>query len=225
MLDRVPATPGVYYLLGLDDRLVYVGKASDLRRRLRDHARSPRWDQIERVCFETVESPDAALAREADVLAALRPPWNKAHLDDYFSFVVVGPKGVNLAKEGDYGCFPHLGKGALSASGRVCIDGFDALARIVKTTRPEENLVRKFLAGSSDGLLREELDIDQPHIRHGVQRDRRLASRFYQAGPRAMRELRLRHGGRGRVSRDEFTAWITREVSALISAPAVWPDR
>jgi hypothetical protein len=225
MFEKVPASPGVYYLLGVDDRLMYVGQASDLRRRLRDHARSLRWDHIKKVCFETVNSPDAALAREADVLAALRPPWNKAQVDDYFSFVVVGPKGVKLAKEGDYGCFPHLGKGALSASGRACIDGFDALARIVKTTRPEENLVRQFLAGRSDGLLREELDIDQPHIRHGVQRDRRLASRFYQAGPRAMRALRLRHGGRGPVSRDEFTAWITQEVHTLISAPAVLRER
>lgn len=225
MLDRVPASPGVYYLLGANDRLMYVGKASDLRRRLGDHARSRRWDHIERVCFETVGSPDAALVREADVLAALRPPWNKAHVDNYFSFVGVGPKGVNLAKDGDYGCFPHLGKGAVSGPGRDCIDGFDALARMVKTTRPEENPVRKFLAGSSDSLLREELDIDQPHIRHGVQRDRRLASRFFQSGPRAMRELRLRHGGRGPVSRDEFTAWITEEVNAVISAPPVWPDR
>ena len=161
----------------------------------------------------------------ADILAALRPPWNKAHVDGYFSFVVVSAKGLSLAKDGEYGCFPHLGKGALSESGRACIDGFDALGRIVKTTRPEEKLVRRFLAGTSDRLLREEIDIDQPHIRHGVEHDRRLASRFYQAGPKAMRDLRVRHGGRGPVSRDQFTAWITQEVQIITSAEPAWVGR
>lgn len=223
MIERVPRAPGVYYLLGDGGRLLYVGKASDLRRRLASHTRSSRWRLIADVRYETTPSPSAALAREADVLAALRPPWNKAHVDTYFSFVRLSSKGLILARDGDYGCFPHLGRGALSEAGRACIDGFDALNRIVSTTRPDSKLVHEFLTGRSDRLLREPLDIDQPHIRHGVERDRRTAARFYRAGPRAMREIRLRHAGKGVVSREQFVYWVTEEVDAIIG-PASGQD-
>jgi len=214
----VPPSPGVYYLLDADDRVVYVGKAANLRRRLRDHARSDRWSAIAGLRFEALESEAAALAREADILAALRPAWNKAHVDSYFSYVTVSPRALVLGAEGDYGCFPHLGRGALSETGRICIDGFDALNRVVKTTRPEKRLVHDFLLGRSSRLPRTPLEIDQPHIEHGVSRDRIVAERFYEAGPRAMRALRLRHGGTGSVTPLQFVDWISREVQAVIAA-------
>jgi hypothetical protein len=170
------------------------------------------------VRYEVLDSAAAALAREADILAALRPPWNRAHVDDYFSYVTITDKGLALGAAGTYGCFPHLGKGALSEPGRACIDGFDALSRIVKTTSPERRLVHDFLTGRSDRLLRAALEIDQPHIAHGVRRDRLVAKGFYDAGPRAIRTLRLRHGGAGRVTQDQFAAWITEEVRAVLAA-------
>jgi hypothetical protein len=37
--DAVAWAPRAYYFLGADRELLYVGKASDLRRRLGDHAR------------------------------------------------------------------------------------------------------------------------------------------------------------------------------------------
>ena len=213
---EVPSSPGVYYLVGEERRLLYVGKARDLRRRLQQHARTPRWEAVEQVRWETSASETAALQREADVLAALRPPWNKAHVDGYFAFVTVAAGRVTLVAEGEYGCSPHLGKGALSESGRACIDGFDALNRIAQTTAPDQALLDKFLSGRSSALLRTPLKVDQPHIIHGIERDRRAAAGFYEHGPRAMRELRLRHGGRGSVSRDQFTGWILSEVEELL---------
>jgi predicted GIY-YIG superfamily endonuclease len=213
-----PALPGVYFLLDHDGEVLYVGKATNLRRRLADHARSERWRLVASVRYEVLDSAAAALAREADILAALRPPWNRAHVDDYFSYVTVTDKGLTVGPAGTYGCFPHLGKGALSEPGRACIDGFDALSRIVKTTSPERRLVHDFLTGRSDRLLRAALEIDQPHIAHGVRRDRLAAKGFYDAGPRAIRTLRLRHGGAGRVTQDQFVAWITEEVRAVLAA-------
>jgi hypothetical protein len=213
---EAPPLPGVYLLLAADGRLLYVGKASNLQRRLHDHARTPRWCHVDAVRVEILPSGAAAVSREADILAALRPPWNKAHVDGYFSYVTVTPKDLRLGPAGDYGCFPHLGRGALSEPGRACIDGFDALNRIVKLTQPPFRLVHELLTGSSDRLLRADLDIDQPHIRHGIERDRRDAARFYAAGPRAMRRLRLDHGGRGPVSREQFIDWITGEVQSII---------
>ena len=212
----VPAGPGVYFLLDNDGRSVYVGKATNLRRRLRDHGRTLRWSQVGSFAYEELDSPAAALTREADLLTALRPPWNRTHIDAYFSFVALGPRGLRLGRVGDYGCFPHLGKGAMSAPGRACIDGFDALARIVRTTRPEHELVHDFLVGRSHRLLQAPLDIDQPHIRHGIQRDRVLAGGFYEAGPLAMCRLRRRHGGRGPVTPEQFVEWIKSEVESLL---------
>lgn len=217
----MPDAPGVYYLLGRGHHLLYVGKAIDLRKRLRQHAREARWEEVFEVRWEAAASGSAALRREADVLAALRPPWNKAHIDNYFAFVNVRASGLNLASVGEHGCFPHLGKGALSESGRACIDGFDALNRIVKATSPDRALLDRFLSGRSSALLRAPLDIEQPHIRHGLERDRRIAQRFYEFGPRAMRELRLRHGGRGLVTKQRFISWIAEEVhEVLIAADA-----
>jgi predicted GIY-YIG superfamily endonuclease len=206
----------VYFLLAADRRLLYVGQTTSLRRRLADHARTDRWAKVARVQYEPADSQPAALAREADVLAALRPPWNKNHVDARFTYVSITSRGLALGPTGEYGCFPHLGKGASSAPGRACIDGYDALYRIVRIARPEPRSVHDFLSGRSDRLLRTELDIEQPHLAHGVRRDRILARGFYQAGPVAMRRLRLRHFGRGCVRPEQFVAWIAGEVDAVL---------
>jgi hypothetical protein len=213
----LPSSPCVYFFLAADRRLLYVGQTTSLRRRLADHARSDRWAKVARVQFEPADSLAAALAREADILAALRPPWNKAQVDARFAYVSITSRGLALGATGDYGCFPHLGKGVLSTTGRACIDGFDALHRIVRTVKPEARMIHDFLRGRSDRLLRSELEIAQPHIAHGVRRDRILARGFFEAGPVAMRRLRLRHGGRGCVTPEQFVTWIAEEVEAVLN--------
>ena len=59
----VPKTPGVYFLLDHAGRVLYVGKAADLHRRLADHARSGRRAAIGGVRFEVLGSAGAAIAR------------------------------------------------------------------------------------------------------------------------------------------------------------------
>jgi hypothetical protein len=212
-----PSAPGVYYLLTPTRRLSYVGKASNLRRRLAQHAKDPRWANIADVRWELVASDLAAQAREADVIIALRPARNRAiKHDGYFSFVSVGRRGLELGEAGEHGCFPHLGRGAYAQPGRHCIDGFKALEHLARST-PHPELLHAFLAGTSDDFLRTPIDhVDQPHIRHGIERDRVEAARFYVAGPRWMRALRLRHGGRGHVTREQFVAWIKAEVEEVL---------
>jgi len=209
----------VYYLLGPSRELLYVGKAIDLDRRLADHARDSRWwGDVVDVRWEVMPSEAAALAREADVIVALQPPRNKSiRGDGFYSFVSVAAKGLALGRDGEYGVFPHLGSGAGGYTGRMCIDGFKALDRVVRATRPPRELLHAFLSGTSDRLLRVPLDdIDQPHVRHGIERDRAQSRTFYASGPKAMRALRLRHGGRGRVTREQFVAWIRAEVDEVL---------
>lgn len=205
--SAVPALPGVYLLLDGDRRVAYVGMAADIRRRLSDHARTPRWGAVRSVAWELAASSRAAEAREADLLAGLRPPWNKV-VDGFFSFVRVGSTGLTLGADGDYGCFPHLGRGSVLRPSGDCIDGFDALNRIVRLSRPEAGLVRAFLSGSSDRLLRHPVHTEQPHVLMGLTKDRELAGRFFRAGPSALRRLRRVHGVRGRVSREQFEEWM-----------------
>jgi len=211
---------GVYYLLGRRRELLYVGKAIDVERRLADHARDARWwGEVMDVRVEAMPSEHAALLREADVIVALQPPRNKAiRGDGFWSYVSVDAKGLGLGREGDYGVFPHLGRGAYSLAGRHCIDGFKALDRIVRAAAPDPEALHALLSGMSARVLRTSLDhIEQPHVRHGIERDRVEAARFYAAGPKAMRTLRLRHGGRGQVTREQFVSWVRAEVDEVLA--------
>ena len=78
-----PPTPGVYVLKDADDRPLYVGKAVNLRRRLRAHFADRRWrglkpDMARAADAEWTEvgSELEALLREAALIAELRPPVN-----------------------------------------------------------------------------------------------------------------------------------------------------
>jgi predicted GIY-YIG superfamily endonuclease len=78
-----PATPGVYVLRGEDGRTLYVGKAVNLRRRLRAHFAERRWrglkaDMSRAAAAEwrEVGSELEALLREADLIGQLQPTVN-----------------------------------------------------------------------------------------------------------------------------------------------------
>lgn len=85
----IPPRPGVYFLLGAQRDVLYVGKADDLRARLRSYTRinrsvdHPRRDRLARachaICWEEHSSGAAAVRRETLLLRALRPPYNVTH--------------------------------------------------------------------------------------------------------------------------------------------------
>jgi predicted GIY-YIG superfamily endonuclease len=85
--DRIcraaPASPGVYMLKDADGRALYVGKAVNLRRRLRAHFADRRWralkPEMSRAAdaeWQEVGSEIEALLREAALIQELRPPVN-----------------------------------------------------------------------------------------------------------------------------------------------------
>jgi DNA polymerase-3 subunit epsilon len=85
-LERVPATPGVYHLLGADGRLLYVGKAVRLRERLASYftnasRHAPRvLELVRRVHdFRVIETGSelAASLLEARQIRELKPPHNR----------------------------------------------------------------------------------------------------------------------------------------------------
>lgn len=84
---ELPMTPGVYFFYGLDDRLLYIGKANRLRERVRSYfgeTKKPRsrklrrlLAEIERLEFTECGSELEALLLERRLIAARRPLLNR----------------------------------------------------------------------------------------------------------------------------------------------------
>ena len=154
-----PRAAGVYLFLGAERDLLYVGKAGDLRQRLNQHAASGpatshlhrRYDDVREVRWELAADEEAAAWREADLIDALRPPFNaetkgrSAHFTTRrpAPFLVVSESttagllrfalrpDVSAGAARSYGCFPHLGKGVASRLGVTCSDGYVAFLRLL----------------------------------------------------------------------------------------------
>lgn len=162
---EAPRQPGVYLFLDERGDVLYVGKAGDLRQRLRQHAavRKPesllhqRYDLVRRVVWETAIKEEAATWREADLIFALCTPFNAnpglrnadpVGIDarvPYIVVVEVAPGSLRLTLETSvppigraYGCFPHLGKNVASRLGIACSDGYTALLRLLWAAAGED---------------------------------------------------------------------------------------
>ena len=125
-LRSLPPRPGVYLMLGEDDDLLYVGKAKNLRTRIRSYTRlRPDGDprkismiaKVRSIRWEEARDDTAAIARETELLRVLRPPFNYTHAErsKYLGIAVLdnGQKirlrmtaEKPLATETFYGCFP-----------------------------------------------------------------------------------------------------------------------
>jgi predicted GIY-YIG superfamily endonuclease len=150
--EQAPARPGVYFFFGPERGLVYVGKASNLRRRLAQHAR-PRggrldaiYPHVREVRWQELPDDDAAAAREADLILALEPSFNASFAaDGRWAYVVLADRGDMLrielahapaAGSSVYGCFPYLGTGVLSRPAIACSDGYAAFLRLLWAAGP-----------------------------------------------------------------------------------------
>jgi predicted GIY-YIG superfamily endonuclease len=151
-----PHRPGVYFFLGPDRELLYVGKAVDLRRRLGDHLRDASrvsdvrrrvlLDAVRTVRWEVCDGEDAALRREADLIVMLHPTFNVAHREQQparYLAVTASPAGTSFDLTGaptgsgrTYGTFPHLAKGAHSSVAKRTKCGYSALLRLVWAAQP-----------------------------------------------------------------------------------------
>jgi DNA polymerase-3 subunit epsilon len=84
VIDKLPATPGVYYFLGTSGKPLYVGKAINLKKRVIQHFDRKRGKsalQLEKVAnieHEETGSELMALLVEAAAISQHWPEWNKA---------------------------------------------------------------------------------------------------------------------------------------------------
>ena len=104
--QELPRAPGVYFMLGASERVLYIGKAKSLRARLRSYARAKPGAaedrtlemiaQVRSIRCERHATEKRALAREADLLRVLKPPYNIAGTDDEL-FLYIGIRCIRRA--------------------------------------------------------------------------------------------------------------------------------
>ena len=86
--QQLPKGPGVYLMHGVDEMVLYVGKAKSLRHRLGSYRvanpeRMPRrtlrlLQLVRRIVWEECSDEPAALRRESELLLSLKPRFNRA---------------------------------------------------------------------------------------------------------------------------------------------------
>ncbi|MEX2054434.1 MAG: excinuclease ABC subunit UvrC [Candidatus Colwellbacteria bacterium] len=88
-LNKIPDTPGVYLFKGVKGKLLYVGKAGNLRRRVSSYFMKSHSDKTQRLVKEVkkvdyIETPTAieALILEAELIKKHEPPYNFKEKDD-----------------------------------------------------------------------------------------------------------------------------------------------
>jgi len=93
--DRIPRKPGVYFFLGRNKKVLYIGKAADLRVRLRTYFGSDAPGKTKRLVQESValrfqpaDSEITALLEEARHIKRVQPRYNVLWRDDKNYFFV-----------------------------------------------------------------------------------------------------------------------------------------
>ncbi len=99
--DKLPDTPGVYKFIGERNKLLYIGKATSLRSRVRSYfskdleeKRSPLLakmvEEARNIKFEKTDSVLEALILEAELIKKFLPPYNSTGKDQKsWNYVVV----------------------------------------------------------------------------------------------------------------------------------------
>ncbi len=98
LLKDVPRLPGVYFMLGQEGEILYIGKAKNLRKRVSSYRRLRQGSSpsnlscpehlvemvslIREIRWEVCKSEEQALAREYELLHAVRPPYNTADVEE-----------------------------------------------------------------------------------------------------------------------------------------------
>lgn len=83
-VSALPTTPGVYYFMGSSNKVLYTGKAINIRKRVLQHFDTHRGktalqlEKIQKIDFVETGSELLALLTEAEAIQRLWPEWNVA---------------------------------------------------------------------------------------------------------------------------------------------------
>ncbi len=124
LYEKLPDTPGVYIMKDVSGRVLYVGKAINLKRRVSSYFLRPHDNRIEQLVREIrkidhkpTESALEALILEAKLIKEIQPPYNIREKDDtsflcveitaekFPRVVLVRAKNTDLKKKNVFGPF------------------------------------------------------------------------------------------------------------------------
>ncbi len=87
--NKLPSTPGVYLMKDVAGKLLYVGKAGNLKRRVESYFSRPHDLRIQKLVseirwidYEKTDTAIEALIREAELIKRFEPPYNVREKDD-----------------------------------------------------------------------------------------------------------------------------------------------
>ncbi len=107
-IDALPAACGVYFFLNIKKEILYIGKSTNIRKRIQDHMRgkSMHASGSHWVGWIETETEIEALLKEADLVKHYLPKGNILLKDDkkYFYIVVLRQKSTEKKKRG----FPYV---------------------------------------------------------------------------------------------------------------------
>jgi hypothetical protein len=228
LVHGAPTRPGVYLFHSADGRVLYVGKARDLRTRLRSYFHTQRQrptveaalDEVDRIEWRVLGSELAASLEEVALIRRLRPPANR-RTPSPEGYVYLHRRGARVVTSAAPS--PH---GPLRRKADAC-----RAAQALKGCSPEE--LDALLDGATPERLREQVSaaVEIGHELDARRLMRQLASLDRVAGELARIE-RVRRlavclldpGGAyvvqgGRVTRHDDLAAVPREpMPAVIDA-------
>jgi len=97
-IENLSDKPGVYFFKDVNERVIYVGKAKNLKKRVKNHFQKPdqhAFDfltQVADIDFILTDTENAALILEQKFIKQLQPRWNTEWKDDknYFYIAMSG---------------------------------------------------------------------------------------------------------------------------------------
>ena len=145
LADGLPREPGVYRFVDRNGKVLYVGKATDLRsrvrsyfygdprRKIRDLLREAQ--SVEHECHDTLLEAEIA---EARAIARDLPRYNRAGKRSGKHFVKIAPGKVSTARVRKPDAAIYLGPFTSMRVARTLIDGLRDAARIHRCTEPKK---------------------------------------------------------------------------------------
>jgi len=126
-IENLPDKPGVYFFKDINERVIYVGKAKNLKKRVKNHFQKPDQhffdfiSQIADIDHILADNENAALILEQQFIKKLQPRWNVEWKDDksYFHIALTAEPfaRVYLTHQPNLNCDTSLQDAALHSFG------------------------------------------------------------------------------------------------------------
>ncbi len=151
--SSAPSTPGVYIMRGQKNRVLYIGKAKDLRARIRSYYSQPlgytrKMDGLLQSikAIETVETGSelAALLLEQQLIARYRPQFNRQmRTSDNYPYIRIDMSNpwprVNMVKEAKDDSARYYGPYRSSRAARATVDALNDIFPLRSCSRSFKN--------------------------------------------------------------------------------------